>query len=607
MIKDGKNTRKHTDKRKLFSELTGIPQLPGVYLFRDKKGKVLYVGKAKNLRNRLRSYTQKLEGDPRKTKMLFEIEDFSYIVTSSEYEALVLEANLIKQYKPPYNVILRDDKNYPYLRVTITEQWPKVEVVRRLKKDGNLYFGPYVPAQSMWEALSFIRKNFPVRTCKYNLNKKMRPCVQYQMKRCPAPCAGLIERDEYMKGVEEVVLFLKGKSSQLIGTLYEKMKKLSDQLKFEEAAVVRDQIKKIERIFSEQRVVSTNLNDMDIIGIYEKHGKISINVLFVRNGLLIGSKNYLIKNVIYDSEETLIHYVIEALYSRDTLLPPERVLVPALPEDLENISEWLKTNRKDYVQITTPQTEEEQNLMDMAYTNAKIYLKTKTDEIDNLLEELKDRLLICQTPQRIGAFDISTLFGSHSVGSFVYWENGVFIKEFYRHLKIKEIQGIDDYRAMKEAVLRVTMKFDTEEGVPKPDIILIDGGKGHLNASIKVIKDLGEKLNVFAIAKDPDRLIFSDGKEISLEDKRPSSLLLKKIRNEAHRFAISFHKKLRKKASFESLLEKIPGIGRKRRLTLLRYFGSIENIKNAQVEKIASLPGFTLKLAERVLQELKSS
>lgn len=586
-------------------ELNIIPSLPGVYLFKDSKGKILYVGKAKNLRNRLKNYFQSDDLDLRKSKMVKLIKDFSYIVTSNEFEALVLEANLIKQHKPSFNILLRDDKSYPYLRITITEEWPKIDVVRKPKKDGNLYFGPYVPSQSMWEALSFIRRNFPIRTCKYRLNKPLRPCVQYQMKRCPAPCAGFISREDYMKGVNDVVLFLKGQKTELLNMLYEKMQKLSDELKFEKAAKIRDQIRRLEKIFTQQRVVSQMIDDIDVIGIYIKNSKISVNALFVRNGLLVGSKDWAVKKAFYENEGELIHAVIEALYSKESLIPPPIIILENLPESLTELKEWLKDKRGDLVELKTPFSEEEKALLDMALNNAMIHLESKISPVETSLEELKQRLNLSETPFKIGAFDVSTLFGAYSVGGFVYWQDGSFNKNLYRHLKIKETHGIDDYSAMKEIVLRVVKKFDSD--FPEPDLILIDGGLGHLNAVIKIINELKEKLNVFAIAKDPDRLIFPDGRELILEDKKPSSLLLKKIRNEAHRFTISYHRKLRKKAAFESVLEKIPGIGKKRRLTLLKHFGSISKIKSAKIEEIASLQGFNIKLAGKIIEELNKT
>ncbi|GAQ94680.1 excinuclease ABC subunit C [Thermodesulfovibrio aggregans] len=587
-------------------DLNTVPSLPGVYIFKDSRGKVLYVGKAKSLKNRLRSY---FHGniDQRKAKMVQLVKDLSYIVTSSEYEALVLEANLIKEHRPPYNILLRDDKNYPYLRITITEEWPRVEVVRKPKRDGNLYFGPYIPAQSMWEALSFIRKNFQVRTCKYSLNKPMRPCVQYQMKRCPAPCAGFISREDYMKGVNEVILFLKGKKTELLDRLYERMQKLSHELKFEEAAIVRDQIKKLEKIFSQQRVVSQKIEDMDVLTFYQEDSKISVNVLFVRDGLLIGSRDWIIKKSIYENRDELLNSVIEALYLKESLIPPSEIILENLPQNHEHLELWLKEKRGSDVIIRTPLIQEEKELLEMSLNNARIHLKSKSSPVEIALEELKQRLSLDETPSKIGAFDVSTLFGTYSVGSFIYWEDGNFNKSFYRHLKIKETHGIDDYSAMKEIVLRIVRKFNAQEGLPAPDLILIDGGLGHLNTALKVIKELNEEIPCFAIAKEPDRLIFPDRKEILLEDKKPSSLLLKKIRNEAHRFAISYHKKLRKKATFQSVLEKIPGVGKKRRLTLLKHFGSIEKIKSASAEEIASLQGFNLKLAEKIIEQLNKT
>lgn len=587
--------------------LSTVPSLPGVYLFKDRKGRVIYVGKAKNLKNRLKSYFQHGELDPRKSKMVELVKDLSYIVTSNEFEAFVLEANLIKEHKPPFNIILRDDKNYPYLRITIAEQWPGIEVVRKPKKDGNLYFGPYVPAQVMWEALSFIRRNFPIRTCKYNLQKPIRPCVQYQMKRCPAPCAGLIDREEYMKGVEEVILFLKGKRKQLIESLRQRMQRLSESLKFEEAARLRDQINKLERIFTPQRVVSVNLEDIDVIGVYIENSKVSVNVLFVRNGLLVGSGDYIIKKAFYETRQSLLRSLIGALYSKETLIPPPLIILQILPENIAEIKKWLEEKRGNTVVLRKPESDEEKALIDMAVNNAKIHLKSRLLPFEGVLKELKERLDLRETPLKIGAFDVSTLFGAHSVGSFIYWEEGTFNKNYYRHLKIKETQGIDDYSSMKEIVYRVVKKFNTEEGVPEPDLILIDGGKGHLNTALKVINDLKEDMNVFAIAKEPDRLIFPDGRELPVNDKKPSSILLRKIRDEAHRFALSYHKKLRKKVAFTSVLEKIPGIGKKRRLTLLKHYGSVSRIKTARQEDIASLPGFNLKIARRVLEELNKT
>ncbi|MCX8034355.1 MAG: excinuclease ABC subunit UvrC, partial [Thermodesulfovibrio sp.] len=381
-------------------EISKISNLSGVYIFKDKKGKVLYVGKAKNLRNRLRSYLKKEELDTRKTKMMQLVNDLSYIVTSNEFEALVLEASLIKKYKPPFNILLRDDKNYPYLKITMKEEWPKIEVVRKIKRDGNLYFGPYVPAQSMWEALSFIRRNFPIRTCKYNLSKPMRPCVQFQMKRCPAPCAGKITKEEYLKGVETVIMFLKGQRKELLEKLKDKMLKLSEELKFEEAAKVRDQIKRLERIFEQQRVVSHRLQDIDVIGIYVNNINVSVNVLFIRNGVLVGSKDYLIKKAVYENLSELTLSVLESLYSKESLLPPPIILLEQMPENYKEIKKWLSERGEILVQIKTPENEEEKGILEMAIKNAKIHINHHLSPNETAVNELKERLALEIMPNK---------------------------------------------------------------------------------------------------------------------------------------------------------------------------------------------------------------
>lgn len=594
-----------TSERELSERISIVPTVSGVYVFKDKKGKVLYVGKAKNLRNRLRSYFSKGELEPRKIKMMELVRDFSYIETTNEFEALVLEANLIKQFRPPFNVILRDDKNYPYIKITVNEEYPRIEVVRKLKRDGSLYFGPYVPSQSMWEALSFIRRNFRIRTCKYDLSKPMRPCIQYQIKRCPAPCARLISREDYLKGVNEVILFLKGKRTELLDTLRQRMFKLSEELRYEEAATIRDQIVRIERIFEKQRVVSPNLEDIDVIGIEREDSNISVNVLFVRNGLVVGSKDYFLRSTIYEDLEELTYGVIEALYTKEALIPPPTVLTQVYPQNIEELSRWLSDISGTRVQIRVAQIDEEREVLDMAIANAKSHLKYQISKTDFVLYELRERLELKSTPRRIGAFDISNLFGAHAVGSFVYWEDGDFNKDFYRHIKIRETEGIDDYSMMRENVMRIIKYFDHEGGIPAPDIILIDGGKGHLNTVLRLIRELPEHIQFFAIAKEPDRLIRGGLKEICLDDTRPSSLLLRKIRDEAHRFALTYHRKVRSKAGFDSPLEQVRGIGKKRRLMLLKKFGSIAKIKEASAEEIAELPGFNLELAQRLLEHLR--
>lgn len=583
-------------------ELSKVPRKPGVYIFKGMKEKVLYVGKAKNLRNRLRSYFQDSAGlDPRKAAMVKMIKGFSYIATDNELEALILEANLIKQYKPRFNIILRDDKNYPYIRLTITEEWPRIEVIRRIKKDGNFYFGPYVPAQAMWEAITFIRRNFLIRTCGYSLDKPMRPCVQYQMKRCSAPCAGLISRGEYKKIIDDVILFLKGEKRELLHRLEERMQKLADEMRFEDAAKIRDRVFKLQRAFESQKVVSPELGDIDVIGYCREGDDIAVNVLFVRNGTLIGAKDFFLEKVLTSDNSEMMHSVIEFFYAKE-IIPPEVILVNVMPGNARSLKAWLKKKKGEVVNIEVPADGKKMELLQMANENARLHFGSKKKStFDETLKILKGRLHLTKIPSSIGAFDVSTIQGSESVGAFIYWENGGFKKDNYRHLRIKGVLGVDDYAMMHEIVERILRK---EHLVP--DLIVIDGGKGQLEVARKVMEDLDIKTDLIAVAKKPDRAFLISEEIIDLEDRSKESLLLKKIRDEVHRFAISFHRKLRDKRLMESPLEKIPGIGKKRRLELLRHFGSIDNIRKATVDGIAKIKGFNKKVAEKVVEGVKS-
>ncbi len=591
----------------MLSKLSGIPLKPGVYIFKNEKERVLYIGKAKNLRNRLRSYFQKsLYLDPRKAAMISNMKGFSYIVTDSEFEALALEANLIKQYRPKFNVILRDDKNYPYLKMTVTEEWPKLEVVRKIKKDGALYFGPYVPAGAMWETLAFIRRNFQIRGCRYSLDKPMRPCIQHQMGRCPAPCAGKISRKEYLNLVNEIILFLKGEKKGLIKELEKKMLRFSEEMRFEDAARIRDRIKALQRAWESQKVVAPELGDMDVIGCHKGNHIVSFEVFFIRNGIMIGSKDLTMKNIENLSDKEMMHSFISQFYSRE-IIPPSEIIIPYLPAGTKSIEKWLKRQKGEKVKILIPDTEKKKELLIMASENALIRLKEKREtKVEDILMEIKEKLGLEKSPDDIGAFDVSTISGNESVGAFVYWKGGEFNKDLYRRLRIKTVRGIDDYSMMEEIVERIIKNLDGNI----PDLMIIDGGKGQLEIARKVLYKnralFPEPPMVISIAKDPDRAFLPDFEEpVDLNDGTYSSLLLKKIRDEAHRFAIGYHRKLRVKGLMESPLEKIPGIGKKRRLTLLRHFGSIEAIRNATIDEIIKLKGFHKGIAENILYALR--
>ncbi|MCX8031167.1 MAG: excinuclease ABC subunit UvrC [Thermodesulfovibrionales bacterium] len=583
--------------------ISTIPNLPGVYLLKGSKDKILYIGKAKNLKNRLKTYFQNSSSlDTRKKKLVRIIKDYSYIVTSNELEALILEANLIKKYKPKFNIILRDDKNYPYIRLSITEKWPKIEVVRGLKRDGNLYFGPYIPAQSVWNVLDFIRRNFLIRTCKQSLDKnKKRPCVQYQMKKCVAPCSGKVSQEDYLKMIEDVQLFLSGEKNELIEKLEKKMFTLSEQTRYEEAAKIRDKIKNIKKAFNSQKIISPELNDLDVIGYYKESDKIAIEILFVRNGFLIGAKEFFIDSLIIDRENEIIHSILSNFYSKEIEIPP-LILTNCFPKGKSFILKWLKERSRHNVLIEIPKNGKKFELLKMANENAKIFFIAKTKSSEKILENLKNTFLLKKVPHTIGAFDISTVQGKDSVGAYIFLENGNFKKENYRHFKIKTVTSIDDYSMLTEIVERTFSKNETLI----PNLLIVDGGKAQLNTVKKVLDNLNIGIDLISIAKKPDRVFTLNDKIIPLDDKSALSSFLKRIRDEVHRFAISYHRKIRSKKLLSSPLESIPLIGKKRRLALLKHFGNIDNIRNASVEEIAKIKGFNSKIAEKLIENLKN-
>jgi excinuclease ABC subunit C len=602
-------------KQDIQEKLSHVPEKPGVYLLVDKSRKTLYIGKAKELRTRLRSYFQKSSAlDFRKTAMMKSVFDFEFTVTENELEALVLEANLIKQYRPRYNILLRDDKSYPYLKLTINERWPRLEVARRIQKDGAKYYGPYVPAGALKNTLSFIRNNFQVRTCKYSLEKWMRPCIQHQIKRCMGPCAGLIDHDEYVGMIHEIQLLLEGKNKGLLASLEKKMHGFSEEMKYEAAAGVRDRIKAIQRISESQKAVAPHLGDQDVIGFFRNTNTIVFRIIFSRNGMMIGSKDFFMKGTSGETEEYLMKNFIEQFYEKQ-IIPPPQVLCPCIPEDEGILSTWLSNKRGSKVKISVPRRGIRRKLIQMAEENAQFLAESRMDYGKKaILQEITRVLKLHAQPEDIGAFDVSNITGKEASGAFIYWKEDEFIKENYRHIRIDAIQGPDDYSMMIELVIRTLRKAeginegdDRCKSIKIPDLIIIDGGKGHLDAARKALKELGIRADIIGIAKDPDRAFLPGEKiPVSLEDGKASSLLLKKIRDEAHRFALTYHKKLRTKKIFESPLEKITGIGKKRRFELLRHFGSIEAIKNSSIDEISILKGFNRKIAEKVLNTLKS-
>jgi excinuclease ABC subunit C len=591
-----------TKKADLHSRLSSVPRRPGVYVFTGSGEKVLYVGKAKDLRARLGSYFRSPAGlDPRKASMVRDVRDFSTIVTDNELEALALEANLIKQHRPRFNIILRDDKNYPYLRLDARQQWPRFEVVRRIRRDRAAYFGPYVQAGSMREALRFINRHFGLRPCRYSLERPMRPCVEHQMGRCPAPCAGLMRRRDYMRSVAEAVLFLKGKKPELLGELEGRMQSLSEELRYEEAAEMRDRIGLLKKAWQSQKVISPGLGDLDVLGLFRGGRDAVFQVLFIRSGVMVGARHFYVRGVAGMPPEEMLMSFILGFYSGN-VAPPGEITSGFLPEDAANLVEWLRGKKGGRVRMTVPGRGKRLELLRMAENNARhVYEARAASGAARVLEELAARLGLASPPSSIGAIDVSNLAGGEPVGAFVFWEDGEFKKDLYRHMKIKGVRGIDDYAMIRETVRRALE--DLGPAGLMPDLLVIDGGRAHLEAALRALEGMKGTPDVVAVAKKPDRA-FTRAHEgpASLEDRSPSSLLLKRIRDEVHRFAISFHKKLRGRRLMESPLEAVPGIGKKRRLALLKHFGSLEAVRKAREEDLASVPGMNSRAA-RALRE----
>ncbi|MEW6600449.1 MAG: excinuclease ABC subunit UvrC [Nitrospirota bacterium] len=607
----------------LHTKLQQAPASPGIYIMKGGREKVIYVGKARNLRNRLRSYFQKSASlGERKSKMVEEIRDFEYVVAKNELEALVLEANFIKRVKPKYNIILRDDKNYPYLKLTVNEEWPRLEVVRRILKDGALYFGPYVPAGSMWEMLKFIRRNFPMRMCRYNLEKPFRPCVQQQMGRCLAPCSENLrsasDRERYLDIITQVKSFISGERKELLSSLQSLMQRLSDNQQYEEAAVIRDRLRALEKAWESQRAITPELGDMDVIGLYREDKEASVFMLFIRNGTIIGQKDFFLKNLGDMDSTELTAGFIGQFYSKEMLLPP-KIIIP-VDAKLATQGKWLSQRRGDRVRFVHGKGELEGKVLRMAEENAFYsFNKHRETRADETLLKIKNLLGLSRVPHRIGAVDISNISGSEAVGAFILYEDGKFMKDGYRLFKIKTVEGIDDFAMIGEVVGRYLKNMaDSDDGLP--DTILIDGGKGQLLAALNAMKQFALPVELAAIAKARDEVprrksavrseferIYLPGRRepVYLEPLVPSTLLLQKIRDEVHRFAISYHKKLRAKRTLESPLEKVKGIGKTRRLLLLKNYGSLEAIRKAPVDEIASLKGMNKKVAALVKEALE--
>ncbi|HUJ17698.1 MAG TPA: excinuclease ABC subunit UvrC [Nitrospirota bacterium] len=604
----------------LEEKLHNLPDEPGVYLMKDEKGRIIYIGKALSLWNRVNSYFQKGAKGEKTEMMVRNIADLETIVTHTELDALVLESNLIKKHHPKYNISLRDDKNYPYLRFDLKSEYPRIEVVRRLKKDGATYYGPYVPAGGMWELLSLIRRTFPLATCKKEFRKDRpeRPCVQHQIGRCLAPCSTDIEPAAYQDMVSQVRLFLEGKNRDLLDILKRRMAEASERMEYERAAELRDRIAKIEGAFERQKIISPGFENQDVIGIAAEGGHADIQVLFIRNGMLLGRKDFHLAEVRGMANEDVLADFLHQFYAKEMIVPAE-VLLPIEVHDRPLFENWLTEKRGAKVEVAVPQRGRKRELVQMASDNAaqslREHLLSRRSK-ERILARLQEELGLRNLPRRIEAFDISNIQGTESVASMVSFEDNLPDKRNYKRFKIRTVEGSNDFASMAEVVRRRYAKAK-EEGI-LPDLILIDGGKGQLNAALDVLSELGvEEPDVIGLAKarsgneGADRefeRVFLPGVEepVILDPASATTHLVARVRDEAHRFAIAYHRKLREKRAVHSELDDIPGIGEARKKALLRHFGSVAKVREASVEELAGVGGLNRGAAEKVVEHFKN-
>jgi len=593
-----------------------LPTSPGVYLMKDQAGKVLYIGKAKNLRNRVRTYFGK-SGDARLSLrfLMPKVRQVETFLTDTEKEALILENTLIKKHKPRHNIDLKDDKTYFSLRFSVQEKFPKLTLVRKVKRDGARYFGPYASSAAVKETLRILRSLFPLRTCSdANFRNRSRPCLNFQIKKCLGPCCGLVFPEKYADLVQEVILFLEGKNSQLIKLLQERMTEASENLDFEEAARIRDQIGAIEQTLEKQKAVSQTPNDQDVFAFHHQGNVWEFQILFFRRGILVGNKSFHFSRINLPEEEALAAF-LRQYYAEEPSIPHE-VLLPLPVEDEPLLAEWLSEKRGGKVEVHVPQRGEKKSLVEMAQKNAEHAFQKKVDETENLsllLQELKEKLRLRSLPHRIECFDISNLFGTLAVGSRVSFRDGKPDRSQYRHYRVHAPSFPDDYAMMYEILKRRYSKLELDK--EKPDLLVVDGGKGQLNVALAVLDELGlGDRSAIGLAKDkgpsPKKIAEKTADKIYLPNVKDPILLghsgalhyLQRIRDEAHRFAITYHKKLRGRRGLRTILDEIPGIGGVKKKALLRGFGSLRKIQEATVEGLSQMEPLTRKDAQTVFE-----
>jgi len=613
----------NADSEHLQAVLDTLPNKPGCYLYKNSAGEIIYVGKAINLRNRVRSYFHASADLDGKTRQLVRsIAEIEWIVTASELEALILEMNLIKKHRPRYNIRMKDDKRYPYIKVHWADPFPKVTVTRQMQDDGARYFGPYTSAWAVYQTLDVLRRIFPYLTCDRTITgQDARPCLYYDIKLCSGPCIGAVDRDTYRQMIEDLCQFLLGRSQPVIERLQVEMNQAAEELKFERAANLRDQIQAIDRVVERQKVISTDQMDSDVIAMARNNGEACVQIFFIRGGKLIGREYFILEGAQDEADGEVVGEFIKQFYMEAAMVPPQ-VLLPNEVEEAKVIQEWLHTTRSGQkVELVVPHSGTGQELVQMATENAvetlralKAQWEADTNRQTQALAELQQAFQLSEPPNRIECYDISNTQGTASVGSMVVFEQGVPSKKLYRRFNIESVSGPDDFASMEEVLTRRFRRWQAAQELDPaapghkpdasfdrlPDVLLVDGGKGQLSRAVKVLEQFGltGRFAVAGLAKENEELFFP-GRPESLALPRYSQglYLLQRIRDEAHRFGITAHRKRRTREGMASQLDRIKGIGKARRIILLKHFGSVDAIRQASLEELTAIPGITTEIA----------
>ncbi len=604
---------RHTENNaKLREKLGSLPQKPGCYIYRDVRGQVIYVGKAVNLRSRVRSYFQAgANHTPKVRRLVHEVCDLEWFVTETELEALVLECNLIKRHRPHFNVRLRDDKHYPYICLTTSEPFPRLMMTRRIRQDGNRYFGPYTGARPVYAIMDLMKRIFPIVSCgkRFTGEEVQKPCIYHSMGQCLAPCAGLAKAEEYARAVRDATSFLEGKQERILNDLRRRMARASDALQFEVAARLRDQISAVEQVLSRQKVISSRLVDQDVVALVAEDGGACVQMFYIRGGKLIGQNSYLLEGA--DAEEpngVAVQEFVKQYYQNAAAYVPQEVLLPCDIDEASIIESWLRQKRGSKVEISVPLRGDKKRLVEMATENAsdamgrmRAEMRARLGNTDRALADLAEALGLDGPPNRIECYDISNFQAEAFVGSMVVCEGGMMAKQEYRRFRIREHEGRADDPGMMREVLTRRLRDGVagdEKFARMPDLIIVDGGSGQLTAALAAMEEVGVRLPVCGLAKRFELLIVPDREEpVALERSSQALYLVQRIRDEAHRFANAYRVMVQAKRQTKSVLDAVPGIGPKRRKALVKHFGSIARIKAAEVDELSAAPGMNRSVA----------